>query len=398
MRILYLTSWFPYPLDTGSRVTNHHAIRQLSRHHEISLLSFIDGEEELQHLPAMANSCTDVTCVLRERQAMVRLKYTLGLLSSLPRSVLVARSKEMFEAVARIVIENDPDCAIVDNIALLEYLIPMTGLPKILFHHNVDSVVAGRQFELESSRVRRLRLWLTYLKAAAYERRMSQRADAHAMVSRVDEEELLKLVPEIDCIDVIGNGVDIESFSVEDLERQRDSVIFTGLPRYSANVDALRYFCGEVFPKVKQNWKDVVLRVTGDFSGQSVCDLESEENIVFTGYLDDVKPAIASSRVAIAPIRLGSGTRLKILEAMALGTPVVSTTVGAEGLDVSHGKDILIANSPSEFADSLVQLRNDQELWTRLSTNGRLLVRERYDWKVLGERFDKFVREVCGKS
>jgi len=175
-------------------------------------------------------------------------------------------------------------------------------------------------------------------------------------------------------------------------------MIFTGLPKYGANIDGLRYFRREIFPIVKQRWHSVILRVTGDFSGQNVDDLQSDGNIIFTGYLDDIKPAIASSWVSIVPIRMGSGTRLKILEAMALGTPVVSTIIGAEGLDVTHDRDILVADGATDFAEQILRLRNDMQLWNRLSENGKRLVRDKYDWNTLGERLDRFVYEVCSNG
>ena len=206
---------------------------------------------------------------------------------------------------------------------------------------------------------------------------------------------MLTLVPEIDEIGVIGNGVDLDSFRVDGVKRQRKSIIFAGLPKYMANMDGLRYFHREIFPMIKQKWNDVVLRITGDVAGQNVNELRSDRNVVFTGYLDDVKPAVASSWVSIVPIRVGSGTRLKILEAMALGTPVVSTPVGAEGLEVTHEKDILIADTPSDFARQVLRLREDLELWHTLSENGWRLVKEKYDWKILGRKLESFLRQVC---
>jgi glycosyltransferase involved in cell wall biosynthesis len=303
----------------------------------------------------------------------------------------------MSEAVARKSAEREFDCLIADSVSAIEYALGVGQFPKIVFHHNVDSVLAKRRRMLEPSRIRRCRLWCTWRKAEAYERRMSKLADAHIVVSDVDKAELLALVPEIERIEVVGNGVDMDSFSIEGVKREENSIIFTGLPKYAANMDGLGYFHREVFPIVRQKWNDVILRVTGDFSDQKVDNLQTEDSIIFTGYLNDVKHAVASSWISIAPIRVGSGTRLKILEAMALGTPVVATSVGAEGLDVEHERDILIADDPQGFARQVLRLHNDHDLWKRLSRNGKRLVEKEYDWKVLGKKFDNFLHVVCAE-
>jgi len=395
MKILFVSSWLPYPLRTGSSVTNYNAIKQLARHHDISLLSFIDSPEELQYVPKMAELCRDVTCVLRDQPSVPRLRHRLALLSPSPRSVVMRRSREMATAVRSKTSEKRFDCAVADATNTIEYVFPATGFPKVLYHHNVDSVLAKRQCALEPSSLRRFRLWLTWLKGMTYERRVSRLADAHIVVSEVDKRGLLALLPEIDRIEVIGNGIDLDAFRVDNIPRERNAIIFTGLPRYIANMDGLRYFHREILPLIKPRLPDMVLRVTGDVSDQTVDNLAANGSIVFTGYLDDIKPAVASSWVSIVPIRIGSGTRLKILEAMALGTPVVSTTVGAEGLEATHEKDILIADTPSAFAEHLIRLCEDADLWRTLSENGRQLVEQKYDWKLLGRKFERFLTCVC---
>jgi len=397
MNILYVSWWLPYPLRTGSCVTNYNTIKQLAKNHKISLVSFIDSQYELQYVPRMMELCTDVTCVLREEKPLLRLRRVLGLLAPSPRSVLVARSNDMSEAVARKVREKKFDCAITDGTPTLEYLIRAQGFPKILFHHNVDSVVIRREYMKQISMRRRFRRRLTWRKAVAYEQRISRLAEAHAMVSEVDKRELLALLPDAGLTRVIGNGVDVETFRVSTIERDRNALVFSSLLKYDANRDGLRFFYEEILPAVKRGWRDAVLRVTGHFEGLGVDDLRGDPGIVFTGYLDDVKPTIASSWIAIAPIRVGSGTRLKILEAMALGTPVVSTSVGAEGLEVEHERDILIADNASDFARQILRLRDDKDLWQRLSESGKRVIAEKYDWKVLGKKFEDLLSQVCNE-
>ena len=177
MNILYLSWWLPYPLRTGSCVTNYNTIKQLAANHEVSLVSFIDSEDELQYVPEMTKWCTDVTCVLREPKSMVPLKRALGLLSPAPRSILLARSREMRDAVVHKLEQKRFDCAIADGTTTLEYALDAEGFPKVLFHHNVDSVVMKRAHETQTSRAKRFRRWLTWRKAALVERHVSQPAE-----------------------------------------------------------------------------------------------------------------------------------------------------------------------------------------------------------------------------
>jgi glycosyltransferase involved in cell wall biosynthesis len=162
----------------------------------------------------------------------------------------------------------------------------------------------------------------------------------------------------------------------------------------SANYDAMGFFLGDILPLIKKERPEVVLRITGKTAGVPLEQLPNVDDVIFTGYLDDVRPSVAQSWVSVVPLRVGGGTRLKILEAMALGTPVVSTSKGAEGLDVTLGENILIADTPSGFADATLHLLEDHGLRARLSENGRSLVRTRYDWAQIGEEFERLLSDI----
>jgi glycosyltransferase involved in cell wall biosynthesis len=165
---------------------------------------------------------------------------------------------------------------------------------------------------------------------------------------------------------------------------------------YSANYDALRFFLDEIWPLIRSRRPDARLRVTGRLDG-SLDGLAVDSHVEFTGYLPDIRPAVAASWLSVVPLRMGGGTRLKILESMALGTPVVATSKGAEGLGVTSGRDILLADGPSEFAEAVIRLLDSPELREHLAINGRQVVASKYDWNEIGQRFNALVEQVAQK-
>ncbi|MFW6116436.1 MAG: glycosyltransferase family 4 protein, partial [bacterium] len=197
---------------------------------------------------------------------------------------------------------------------------------------------------------------------------------------------------------LVPNGVDLETNSGDFGAPEPDTLIYPGALTYSANFDAMEFFLQDVFPLVKSQRPNAKLRITGRYDGAPTERLPLGDGVELTGYLDDIRPTVGQTWACVVPLRTGGGTRLKILEAMALGTPVVSTAKGAEGLRVSPGEDILIANEPAEFAAHVLRLLDDEALREKLVANGRNLVEARYRWDRIGERLERFLRRVVEKN
>jgi glycosyltransferase involved in cell wall biosynthesis len=175
-------------------------------------------------------------------------------------------------------------------------------------------------------------------------------------------------------------------------------VIYTGAVTYDANLDAVSYFAREALPLIRQRVPDAQFTITGGTGKVDVSQLAALPGVHFSGYLPSVAAAVQESWVMVAPLRIGGGTRLKILEAMALGTPVISSSKGAEGIAIHPGEDILIADSPQEIADAVCRLFDDAALRGKIAAGGRALVEHEYDWGVIGERLVSVVEEVCLKA
>jgi glycosyltransferase involved in cell wall biosynthesis len=202
---------------------------------------------------------------------------------------------------------------------------------------------------------------------------------------------LSQVAPTFDPIEIIPNFINLADYSRINISPQPNSLIFTGSFRYFANHEAMEWFIREVYPIIQAQVPDVRLTITGDHAN---LPLPPASNIILTGFVKDIRPLVASSWVSLVPMQIGGGTRLKILEAMALGTPVVSTTKGAEGLEVSNGRHLLIGDTSQEFADRVIRLIKDQQLRMDIVNRARQFVQEKYDWAVIMPRFESLVERI----
>jgi glycosyltransferase involved in cell wall biosynthesis len=218
--------------------------------------------------------------------------------------------------------------------------------------------------------------------------------DGCTVASQQERENVLSVAPNCRRVVVVPNGIDLDWYKGDFGAPEPGTLVFPGALTYDANFHAMAFFLHQIFPLVKARQPEVVLRITGKTNGVPVDCLPLDGSVILTGYLDDVRPIVAQSWACVVPLRVGGGTRLKILEAMALGTPVVSTSKGAEGLEITPGENILIADEPTEFADAVLRLLYDPALRAKLTANGQRLVREQYGWEQIGKKLDQFLHQV----
>jgi polysaccharide biosynthesis protein PslH len=237
----------------------------------------------------------------------------------------------------------------------------------------------------------RLRALLTWLKLSFYLRRALPRFAACTVVSDHERANVQSLAPSYRKVEVLPNAVDLSDYDDVFGTPRRNTLVFSGAVTYRPNHDAVLYFIKEIYPRILASVEDVTLRVTGDVSGVDPSTLPRSRGLEYTGHVKDIRPVVANSWVSVVPIRLGGGTRLKIIESMALGTPVVSTSKAAEGLEVADGVNILIADEPEEFAAKVVRLLESPELRRKLAAGGRHLVTSKYNWRTTGQRLDALI-------
>jgi sugar transferase (PEP-CTERM/EpsH1 system associated) len=394
MRILFLSAWFPYPPDNGSKIRVFNLLKELSKGHEITLLAFTRDPEAKKYIPALKEYCKNVRTVVARPFLPWELRSLLGFFSARPRSFVATYSHEMERLVEEETSSNDYDVLVASTLGTAEYALGVGGIPRVLEEHNLTSSIIWQKYRMAKGFMR-LRYWLTWLKFRRFEARIIGQFDACTMVSEEDKEGVLRILPDYRRIEVIPNGVDLSLYRPTSSRRKPNSLIYTGALSYEANLNAMQFFLGAVYPLIRQECPDVTLKITGATEGVSLDGLPLDDSVTLTGYVDDIRPHLSSSSVCIVPLRIGGGTRVKVLEAMAMGTPVVATSLGARGIEVAHSENILVADDPEGFARCTLEVLRDTGLWEKLSTGGRRLVEEKYGWESIGRRFNDVLLTVA---
>lgn len=397
MKILFLSTWFPYPLSQGSKIRAYYLLRALAQRHDVTLISFADAEIASCAREHIEQFCR-VEIVERDPFAAGRVRRWVGWFSFQPSSIWATYSPEMARRVQRKLSDWKPDAILALTYSTAQYAAQISVAPRIVDIDNLMSQMLREQYmaKVGLSRARDLLAWQKFRR---YEHRLYNQFDLSLSVSeqdRLDSIGRLGIVSEK--IRVVPNGVDTAYHSMRDCEPKTDTLIYTGALTYGANYQAIDWFLKDVFPLIQSRAPHSKLRVTGKTDGVRLDRLQLSDDVSFTGYLDDIRPAIRESSVCIVPLLSGGGTRLKILEAMALGTPIVSTCKGAEGLAVKNGEHLLIADAPNEFAEKTIRLLQDPALAQRLAVNARHLVEQEYDWSCIGARFNDLIEAVAGKK
>ena len=294
----------------------------------------------------------------------------------------------MAERVRALAAEWKPERVVAFTWVTVPYALQVADAVRIADVDFLLSCLLHDAYRRSAGLTERARRWSAWQKFRHYERRVFTRFERCLVVSEPDRHELRALLGgRQERISVIPNGVD-GTFNRPGLAPpQPNTLIFNGALTYDANYDAMDYFLREIFPLVRAALPDVQLRITGATNGVGLTQLPLDGHITLTGFIDDVRTVVAASCVCVVPLRIGGGTRVKILEAMALGTPVVSTPKGAEGLAVVAGEHLLVAETPADFAAHTLRLLNEPALRERVARNARRLVAERYGWEDIGRRF-----------
>ena len=375
MRILFLSRWFPYPVNNGSKLRIYNLLRGLSQYHDVTLLSFADQPGADPEAPEIREICSKVRVIPWKEFSPNTLRARLAVLSFQPRSIVDTFSSEMAQTITEFLNEQLYDLVIASQLQMAAYYPYFQDAPAI-FEELEIGFFHDRAFSVEGTM--RLRQALTWFKLRRYLSRLLDAYQACTVASAQERQLVAENFPGYTKpIEVIPNCLDIEEYKNVTAERKPNTLIFTGPFTYRANYDAMIWFVGEVFPLILKEVPDTHLIITGDHGN---LPLPASKNITLTGYVDDIKILIASSSVSVAPLLSGGGTRLKILEAMALGTPVVATPKGAEGLDVISGEHLILANSPAEYADCVIKLLNDENLRLQFAEKAQMLVQDKYNW------------------
>jgi len=396
MKILFLAPRMPMPADTGGKIRTLNILKQLAKTNDVDMLTFSFEAEDEAHGRDLKDF--GIRSILVPASPVGLLKrLSLLFLTSVPYSVAKYQSILFAEKMRGLLEEQTYDLIHCDHIHMTHYLNLAKDIPTVIDEHNVEYRILERCGSVEKNMIKKILYVQQAQKMKRFETQKMKEADACCAVSE-DDADLLKALGGRAKISVIPNGVDTEYFRTHDEQRTANdehlSLVFTGSMDWMPNEDAVIHFCEDVLPLIWQKEPQVKFFVVGKAPSSQIRVLGSDERIVVTGCVDDVRPYMEQAGVFVVPIRIGGGTRLKILEAMSMEKALVSTSVGAEGIAYTPGAELVTADDAPGFAGAVLHLLNDQARRQSLGQEGRRLVLEKYDWSIVGQRLLEAYREV----
>jgi glycosyltransferase involved in cell wall biosynthesis len=387
MKILFLSRWFPYPIDNGSKLRIYHLLQGLAKYHTVHLLSFSDDPSKAE-TEKVGEICGFVKAVPWKEFQPNSLKSLMGFFREKPRSLLDTFSDEMEKEIRQVLTQNHYDLVIMSQWQMTTYQHLFENIPTLI--EEIEVGVPYGNYKDAVTFYSQLRTGLTWMKQRCYLKKILAENQYCTVVSEKEKSLLKKIAPHSQ-ITVIPNGVLLEEYSGISEERNPNRLIFTGSFRYLPNYEAMLWFVEQVLPLLHEQIPEIEVMVTGDTAD---LELPKCQGVNQVGFVDNLYSLIGQSSISIVPLLVGGGTRLKILEAMALKTPVVSTSKGAEGLHARADEHLFIADSPQDFAHKVIRLLREPQLSDHFAAKAFDLIQERYDWKVILPNFLKVIDEV----
>jgi sugar transferase (PEP-CTERM/EpsH1 system associated) len=392
MKILWLKTELLHPVDKGGKIRTYHLLKQLKADHHITYLTLDDGSAPPDAVASATEYCHELIRIphaTREKFSEgFYAELVLNVCSSLPYAIRKYKSDAMTRAISDATAKHNFDVVICDFLAPAVNLPRDLQTPVVLFQHNVEAEIWRRHYEVQQHPVKRFYLHLQWRKMQRFEKDACQRVDSVIGVSEADA-RMMERDYGIAKVHDIPTGVDVDFFKPSNCASARpNSLVFTGSMDWLPNEDAMRYFTGDILPIVRRSIPDIHLTIVGRNPYPSLLELaQKNPALTVTGRVDDVRPYIENAVAFIVPIRIGGGTRLKIYEAMAMEKPVISTTIGAEGLPVHDGAELLIADDARTFAEAVVKVLSDSELANQLGASAAQLVRRNFGWRGVAASF-----------
>lgn len=393
MKLLLVCNWLPYPVTWGWAKRVFHVLEELAPRHDITLLAYSDGDDR-DARAVLSKLCTLHTVPRPVLPLGKRAAQAASLLS--PRSFQHTQmySNAMQRALDELTSGAAFDAIQVSTSQMMCFRFDPRS-PVVLDEHNIEYELYYRVFQNEGSLPRRLFNWLEYVKFKREEIAAWRAADGCSITSSREVEIVQQVLPGTRVVSV-PNAVDTELFAPTESAVDPDAIVLTGLMKYRPNVDGAQFFVHEVLPRILAVRPSATFYVVGAEPPPEVTRLAGP-NVVVTGSVEDVRPYVHRAAVIAVPLRMGGGTRLKVLEGLSMGKPMVSTSLGCEGIEVEHGRDLLIADTADGFADATLALMGNAALAQSLARSGRRLMLDRYRWKTVVPTLEALFSEVASQ-
>jgi glycosyltransferase involved in cell wall biosynthesis len=390
LNVLLLTQVLPYPPDSGPKVKTWNVLKYLARNHHVTLVSFVRGDQS-REVAFLRQYCAAVYTVpmprgpLLDAQALVR-----SLLTGQPWMMVRDDVPAMRHLLARLTAEKQFDVVHADQLNMAQYASRVPDARKILDEHNALWLLYERLWQTLGLGPKKLLLGRDWPLLQAYEGEMCRTFDAVLAVSEEDKLALEQAIGGPSDITVIPIAIDMDEVPEVSRQPEANHILHIGTMYWPPNVEGVRWFAEQVYPLIRAACPDVTFDIVGARPPQEIQRLAAAgQGINVTGYVPDPAPYLEQAAVMVVPVRAGGGMRVKILNAFAQGLPVVSTTIGCEGIAVEPGRHLLVADSPEDFAQSTIRLLNDRRAADALGHNGRMLIQSTYDYRAACRPLDR---------
>ncbi|MEW8027521.1 MAG: glycosyltransferase family 4 protein [Candidatus Thiodiazotropha sp.] len=402
MKILFLSQIIPYPPHGGVLQRGYNIIREIGKDNDVYLLAFhhpdtIASKSLLdESMAELKKLCAEVHYFkLWPKQSKFHklIAFFIGIFYPLPFSVLAHKSNSFREKIHDIIGKYDIDVVHIDTVGLSQYKKYVKDIPCIVTHHNIESSLMARRSKVESNWFTRYYVAKQSQRLRKYETEESAKYPVNVMMSTNDADELKEMSPSVGTF-IVPNGVDINYF--ENLQQQEErAIIYTGGMNMFANKDAVMYLISDIWPMVKAKIPDIKFYIIGQDPPKDLIHIASEDTgIKVLGYVDDIRPHVSKSAIYVVPLRVGGGTRLKVLDALAQGKAIVSTSIGSEGIEVSDRINIFLEDTSEGFASSIIELIKDETRRKELGRQARKLAEDKYAWPSIAEELIEAYKSV----
>lgn len=395
MRILLLTSRLPYPPDRGDRLRVFNFIKKMAEQHELFLISFISKDSEKQHLSQLEKYCRYIRLIPKTRLASL-ISVGLNLWRSEPLQVLYYRSRELHKAVRSHIKEWEIDVVYTHLFRMAPYTAGLTNIYRILDLTDAISLEIGRSLPYRGYFSRLLYIQ-EFQRIKRYEQAVSSQFDECWLISQNDADELSSGNTKQNFV-VIRNGVDINIFHPLQGVEEPDTIAFVGHLGVFHNIDAAKFLTQEIFPVIEREIPGVRLEIIGAEPVEEITAMQIPNKILIPGFVSDLNLALNRAAIFIAPLRFAAGVQNKVLEAMAAGRAVITSSMVAEGIKAISGRDLVVADTPQQFSAAAVDLLKHPSRRNAIGVQARKFVENHFSWDAVNQRLDVIHPIVDQKS
>lgn len=395
MKILMLTPYLPWPLHSGGQIRTYNLLKNLADKHEITLFSFIRDEAEMGYVGKLMPFVRKIKCFKRTKSPWAARNIMLSGFTPYPFLVSIYLSSSARRTLASELLTNKYDIIHAETFYVMPN-IPRTKIPTLLVEQTIEYLGYQTFTDQSAPGLVKPLLWIDVLKLKFWEKFFWKKADMLVAMSGEDKLWIERLVSQAK-VSVVANGIDVNFFKKTPIKRPKHpTVLFVGNYKWLPNVDAASYLVEEIWPLIHRQLPSARLNIVGRDATERVKKFEKAAGVRVIGEVGDIREALGSAHVTVTPIRNGRGTRYKILEAMAAKLPVVSTSLGIEGIRAQDGVHALVRDSAAGLAEATVKILSDRKLAQKLSENAFELVMKNFNWEKISKDLDQVYRELGG--